>query len=105
MDSITQNDLCPFICSELTLPSDLNQYITDDLNLSFLNINIRSLSKNYSKLVAFLSQIKHKIKILVITETFLKDHENKLYSIKGYNHVSVSRKSRFRGGLSTSLLL
>ena len=93
-----QDDINPSICAELDFPSDLNVFMKDESNLSFLNINIRSLRKNFAKLTTFLSQMNYKIKIIIVTETFLKDGENKLFSIKGYNHVSMNRQTRNRGG-------
>ena len=57
-------------CIDLNSPSDLNQYVSDHSNLSLININIRSLKKNYGKLTTLLSQLKFKPKFIVVTETW-----------------------------------
>ena len=88
-------------CTELSHPNELATHIFSENGLSILNVNIRSLCKNNSKLVTLLKQVSFKVRILVITETWLTDGHNNLYSIKGYKHFSVNRTGntgKKRGG-------
>ena len=64
---------------------------------SILNVNIRSLPKNFPNLVCFLPQIKLRFTLIAVTETWLSDDDNGLYSLTGYNHVSLNRKGRGGG--------
>ena len=78
-------------CIELDDATEINSYLDGDENLSIINVNIRSLKKNYSKLTTFLSQLKFKPKIITVTETWLRVEHEKILRIKGYNQFSISR--------------
>ena len=73
--------------------------IKNDNQLSVLNINIRSLSKNFNLLLALLKQSKIRYSIIIISETWLHDADNSLFNIPDYNHISLNRDSIRGGGL------
>ena len=78
-------------CTEVSHPNDLAPLLFSENGFTVLNVNVRSLSKNYSKLMALLKQISFKVRILIITETWLSDTHSNLYAIKGYKHYSINR--------------
>ena len=65
---------------------------------SILNVNIRSLSKNFSLLLSLLNLSKVKYTILVITETWCHDSDDSLFNIPGYENISLNRKDTKKGG-------
>ena len=65
---------------------------------SILNINIRSLSKNFSLLLTLLKLSKIEYTIIVITETWLHDSDNGLFNIPGYDNISLNRPGTNKGG-------
>ena len=65
---------------------------------SILNINIRSLSKNFGLLLTLLKLSKIEYTIIVITETWLHDSDNSLFNIPGYDNVSLNRLDSNKGG-------
>ena len=42
--------------------------------ISILNMNIRSLVKNYGKLLIFSDRVKYTFSIIILTETWLSDN-------------------------------
>ena len=87
-------------CSELdigNLPCNFQGLIKD--NLTFLNVNIRSLKANFHHLCAFLTQLKCPIKVIVVTESYLDDSIANLYNIPSYTKIAVNRPT-FGGGIA-----
>ena len=81
-------------------PGQFNQeFCLKSEYLSILNVNVRSLGKNFTSLLAFLSLVKTRFKFIVVTETWLSDSDEGLFSINGYNPVSVNRQNRRGGGI------
>ena len=78
-------------CNDVDSVLELKSWNVDQDNLSVVNVNIRSLKKNFSKLTTFLSQVIFKVKIIVVTETWLRSEHDNLLKIKGYNHISMNR--------------
>ena len=79
------------ICTDVDNPAEIVVHEFNESNLSVININIRSLKKNYSKLTAFLSELKFKAKIVVVTETWLRPEHDNLLRIQGYHQLSINR--------------
>ena len=81
-------------------PSDITKKIAiqNKDQLSILNINIRSLAKNFTMLLTLLKMSKINYSIIIITETWLKDSDDGLFNIPGYNHISLCRKGSDLGG-------
>ncbi|MBY0580085.1 MAG: hypothetical protein K2P53_00155, partial [Rickettsiales bacterium] len=68
---------------------------------SILNINIRSLNKNFENLKLFLDEIKHNFSIICITETWCKhDEQNLHFELDKYTSIHQPRKKYCGGGVS-----
>ena len=70
--------------------------------LSFLLLNIRSLTRNIDELEIFLSNIPNKFTVVGISETWLQTFEHNC-DIKGYNFVHNYRKDKTGGGVGLYL--
>ena len=62
-------------------------------SLSILNVNLRSLKGNWTKLITFLSQLKHKPTLIIITESWLDDNISHLFHIQDYKMLCQNRNS------------
>ena len=80
--------------------SEFNNSFTTSNTFSIYHVNIRSLPRNICKLEYYLEEITRKFDIIAISESWLKDYNKSLYSLRGYNHESVIRESRTGGGVS-----
>ena len=70
---------------------------TSNLNdLSILHINERSISANYNNIIDFIDSIHKQFSIIIITDTWLNDSNNKLYNLSDYNLTGINR-STYRG--------
>ena len=70
-------------------------------SFSVYHINIRSLNKNFDKLLEFLSIMKNEFDIIAISETWCNDHNihiNSLYQIPNYTPIHQIRKTSNKGG-------
>ena len=82
------------------------QNITNVLNnetsskFSVLNLNIRSLVKNYDKLLIFLDRIKYNFNVIILTETWLSDSNKECYPLPGYDSKHIVRSDKRGGGVS-----
>ena len=85
------NDLCKYH----TL-SDLNKIKNDELNLSFLHINMNSLKLHYTEFEELLDDSEIKFDFIGITETGLK--VTKTHDLKGYEQVECPAESS-KGGV------
>ena len=68
---------------------------------SVYHINIRSLNKNFDKLLEFLSIMKNEFDIIAISETWCNDDNiniNSLYQIPNYTPIHQIRKTGNKGG-------
>ena len=72
--------------------------ITNRTQFSIININVRSLAKNFGLLLSLLKISKMQYTIIVLTETWLKDSDDTLFNIPGYEHISVNRRDSETGG-------
>ena len=71
---------------------------TLETGLSFLHMNIRSLSNKFDKLTNFLGQLRVKFPIIGISETWLDDCYH-FSDIAGYNFLHKPRVNRIGGGV------
>ena len=75
-----------------------NSLCIDDKDLRILHLNIRSLCSCMKDLCALLTSLKVKFDIICITESWLSDHTEPLYSLPGYNAYHSLRPVGKRGG-------
>ena len=69
-------------------------------SFSLLNLNIRSLPKNFDQLSVFLGRLDHKFSVIILLETWLTDDNKDLYSIPGYSSHHIVRNNKNGGGVS-----
>ena len=86
-------------CSYLT-----NEQFRADPNASsgqnnFLNVNIRSISKNFDSLQEILKSVECKFDVIGISETHLKNKPSGIYNIDGYTIEYTNRIGREKGGV------
>lgn len=67
--------------------------------LTFLNANIRSISKNFDKLKNCIKSTNHDFTIIGLSETHLKEKPHDFYNLPGYNMEYVNRVGRNKGGV------
>ena len=70
-------------------------------SFSILHINIRSLNKNFEKLLGYLSVVKGEFSIIALTETWCNDDKadkNSLWQIPNYTPIHQIRKNGQKGG-------
>lgn len=86
-------------CSYIT-PDQFNTLFpsTDD-NFSILNVNIRSLSKNFDKLRECMKSVDHDFSIIAVSETHLKQKPHEYFDIPGYKIEYMNRTGRDKGGV------
>ena len=65
----------------------------------FLNVNIRSLSKNLDSLKECIKSLDCKFDVIGMSETHLKDKPNDLLKIDGFNIEYTNRTGREKGGV------
>lgn len=74
----------------------VNRNKTEDVLLSIMHCNIRSIRRNEDLLLAFLSEHKFTYNIVALSETWLKIQET--VAISGYDVIYSSRNTVTRGG-------
>ena len=67
---------------------------------SLFHMNIRSVTKNLSKLDSLLSDIDHEFSIVALSETWLKSDNYLLYGINNYNSEHSYRSTKGGGGVA-----
>ena len=68
---------------------------------SIFHLNIRSVNKNFENLKNLLQEIKHDFKVIILSESWLKDenaNQNSLYQIPNYIPIHQIRKGSSKGG-------
>ena len=66
--------------------------------VSLCHINIRSIAKNLKHFEYFLAGLKHDFTFIGITETWLTNYNDDLYTLNGYTNVGKHRQDRKGGG-------
>ena len=85
-------------CSYLTPEQFRVDRIASSGKNKFLNVNIRSLSKNLDSLKECIKSLDCKFDVIGMSETHLKDKPNDIVSIEGYNIEYTNRIGREKGG-------
>ncbi len=87
-------------CSYLT-PEQFrtNISLTNTNSFSCLNLNIRSISKNFDKLKECLESLNHDFTVIGISETHLKEKPHEYYNLPGYKMEYVNRTRCKMGGV------
>ena len=99
-NDVVNNDIdgiheCSYLTPEqFSLDSDANCG-----KFSFLNANIRSLSKNFDKLQECIKTLNKDFSVIGLSETHLKDKPNDFYSLSRYNIEYMNRIGREKGGV------
>ena len=70
---------------------------------SVCHANIRSVCKNLNSLESYLNTLNHEFTIVGLTETWLQNENNGLYSLNGYHFIGKHRVNRGRGGVAVCL--
>ena len=77
--------------------SQVKQHIPNCGNFTFLNVNIRSLNTNFTKLDMLLQQLEFNPDVICVTETWLNDNKPLLYSLDNYNFLNEPYSGRAGG--------
>ena len=79
----------------------MTHYVSTERTKKFnsLVLNIRSLPNNYDKLLPYISSLDLTLDIIVLTETWLNDLNDRLWDIPTYSHISINRKNKRGGGI------
>ena len=86
---------CPYLTpEEFSTDPNVNRG-----NFNLLNINIRSLSKNFDGLKECIKEINNKFSVIGISETHLKDTPSQYYNLPGYSIEYTNRIGREKGGV------
>ena len=93
LDTCTNFDLA-------SLPTVFQRQLPD--KFSILNLNIRGLRTNLRLLKSFLCELRAPIKVIVLTESHLRDEFENLFNINGYRRITVNRSSS-GGGIAVFL--
>jgi hypothetical protein len=83
-------------CTAYTI-EEFNQLQQHTRQLSILNLNIRSLRKNFSQLNMFLDNIEFSFDLICLTEIFIYDNETKFFTLNNYVFLGMTRESRGGG--------
>ncbi len=67
--------------------------------LNFLNVNIRSISKNFDKLKECIETLNCDFDVIGLSETHLKDKLHEYYYLPGFNVEYTNRVGREKGGV------
>ena len=67
------------------LPYTNNQF-------SIFNVNIRSSRANFDSFRHYTDELKQKLSVFALTETWLKHYNKNLYNLKGYKHIFKIRE-------------
>ena len=68
-------------------PSIINKKFNKNSNISVLNLNIRSLNQNFEKLEILLTQLNFNPDVIGVTETWITDNREFLYTLDGYDFI------------------
>ena len=89
------------IKSEYIYPDKLKEDKSFNLSkLTLLHYNIRSLPKHYDDFSNYISYQNINFDIIVLSETFLNNHNKDNYPIPGYNGTHLVRNHKRGGGVS-----
>ena len=67
-------------------------------NLSFLCVNLRSIGSKFAEFTSYLAKLKWKFKFIAVTESWLTPDKDVALEIEGYKSKSIYRSGNRRGG-------
>ena len=87
-------------CEYYTDNEFVKSFFTSQNSFSILNLNIRSISKNFGKLKEYLNIIKHNFSVITIQETwFTEDTYLEYYNLPDYSLETINRIDCNVGGV------
>ena len=95
------DDNLPSVPCMMDSPMKVKSQLTDAYSknsFSVLSLNIRSIRKNFSSFLSFLTLLTFKFSVIILCETWLSDGTDFGFSIDGYKSVGVNRNI-FGGGI------
>ena len=78
-------------------PTKVKEQIISTNSFSFLNINIRSINKNFDKLQILINQLNIEPTVICVTKTWLHENKPLLSKLEGYNFIGKP-SGKFAGG-------
>lgn len=102
------SDVCANVLSDFTSDINLCKYLTLDevsqfssipTEFSVLQLNARSLPKNFMHISSFVKSFKNIPSIMAVVETWLSNDMNSFYNMKGYKFISRCRSNKRGGGV------
>lgn len=99
MQSVLNN--CKYVYPDKLSKSNFNhdQDTNTCSSFSVLNLNIRSMQKNFNDLSQLLALNNISFDVIALTETWLNESNEHMYTLDGYNSLFLSRKNRTGGGV------
>ena len=97
------NEYLSLINSPYVNDDSVNNDVCTNYNqnsFKMIHINIRSIKKNFIRLLEFLSEFSFKYDIIAISETWLEENLTDNFHIQGYNSEFMCRKARKGGGVA-----
>ena len=85
---------------EDTLNTKLDKLNVNENSFSMIHLNIRSAAQNLSKFESYLSNLIHTFKIVALSENWLKQHNQSLFDLDGYQAEHRYRSHKGGGGVS-----
>jgi len=98
-DVVTEIDDATHDCKYMTPDQFCSESSGSSGKLNFLNVNIRSLSKNFDKLKECLQTTNCNFSVIGISETHLREKPSDYYNINGYKVEYTNRIGREKGGV------
>jgi len=77
-----------------------NDVSADNWCFSVMQINLRSIPKNLTKLESYLQNLGLNFSVVGISETWLTESNKDCYSLGGYSSYSLCRENKPGGGVS-----
>ena len=71
-------------------PITINQLYNITNEFTFLNINIRSLNKNFNKILLLINELGFSPTIISVTETWLHSTKPLIHTLEGYTYIGKS---------------
>jgi len=93
------NEVCHECVYRTPEQFSLESSATVNGKLNFLNVNVRSLSKNFEKLQECIKTSNCSFNVIGISETHLKDKPADYFNLPGYNIEYTNRIDRDKGGV------
>ena len=76
---------------------NVHDVINDTKSFSLLSLNIRSLRRNFSSLISFLTTFLLKFNLIILVETWLTKDIDNIFNISGYRQVNLYRNKNGGG--------